>query len=300
MTEQWSQSTCEEKLAKTGFEPICAAKHCEEFAETDLYHEGCAERSTYSPVQSLGCYNEKTAEWRFAPPDEAAEQCEQLQDKDPAWTLRNCYCCCGQGPDGGQVSVEQGRERLGEMLGLGEPVSEQVLAAALHDRTYARNLLATREAPELLRPLLEMPPEAPEQPTTVAMASGLAKALARWASTGFTMVEEAVYERRLQACSSCPHEVQAVSHPKLYRLVAGAERPKVCGLCGCSIARKARLVSESCPAADEQHPGFTRWGEPVKAERLRNEGARAGDPRDDGARADARPEQVAAGVERVD
>jgi Zn ribbon nucleic-acid-binding protein len=36
----------------------------------------------------------------------------------------------------------------------------------------------------------------------------------------------------------------------------------VCGLCGCAIARKARLASEQCPAPHQERPGFTRWGEP--------------------------------------
>ena len=39
--------------------------------------------------------------------------------------------------------------------------------------------------------------------------------------------------------------------------------PRICGACGCTAARKARLASESCPMRDPANPGLTRWGEPI-------------------------------------
>lgn len=184
------------------------------------------------------------------------------------------------------------RERLAELLGRPEPVSEAVLVAAVHDQTYARNLLTVRGTPELLEHMLANPPhlelareDAPTnvagpdpaagvrsdgaaadrvEHSTVALAARAAQALARWGKTGFALVDDAAYERRMAACASCPHLIEASRHPTLHRLLADGERPKVCGLCGCGLAKKARMVSEQCPADDAARPGFSRWGEPRK------------------------------------
>lgn len=43
-----------------------------------------------------------------------------------------------------QGTVADKCREMGELLGLSEPVSELVLQAALHDSSYAHNLLATR------------------------------------------------------------------------------------------------------------------------------------------------------------
>jgi hypothetical protein len=118
-----------------------------------------------------------------------------------------------------------------------------------------------------MRPLLEHPPT-PSAPSSAsssgpALAARAAKALVRWSATGFTVVDDATLQRRRAACARCPHQIEATRHPTLYGLIADSEHPKVCGLCGCAIARKTKLTSEHCPAEDETRPGFTRWGEPV-------------------------------------
>lgn len=161
------------------------------------------------------------------------------------------------------VSLRDACERLGEILGLGEPVAEEVFAAAMQDQTYARNLLATREEPELLSHLLANPPAVREEPSALALTGRAAQALMRWARTGFTVLDEQSYQRRLAACAACPNQIEARRHPKLYRWVTDGERPKVCGLCGCAIAKKARMSSEQCPGEDPKRPGFNRWGQPT-------------------------------------
>lgn len=264
MTSGYSPHTCEERLKKANLEPICLRTHCEELQLTRIYHEWCSQLPIYSPIQSLGCYNSRTGEWRFDRQSRLAHTCEELKMEDPDWEITECYCCCFLTDTAidDPLSAEQARERFAEILGLDGPVSEPVLAAALEHNTYARNLLATRGVPEMMAPLLANPPTVAEEPSTAVLAGRAAKALAVWARTGFTVVDEATYQRRMSACASCPHELEATRHPKLHRWIADGERPKVCGLCGCAVAKKARLSSEQCPAEDVERPGFTRWGEP--------------------------------------
>lgn len=157
--------------------------------------------------------------------------------------------------------LDEARERLGELLGLDRPVSEAVAAAAAADEAYARNLLATRDAPPLREHLLANPPEVDEA-SVVELGGRLAQAVVRWGRTGFTIVDDATRARRLAACADCPHRIAAQRHPTLHRWLADGERPYVCGLCGCSLARKTRLASESCPGEDPDHLGFDRWGNP--------------------------------------
>lgn len=313
MTNDYNTSTCEEKLKEAKLEPVCPKTHCEEMRQTRIYHEFCVDRPIYAPVQSIGCYNSKTGEWRFDRPNQISHICEELKIADPDWELTECYCCCWasdatiEGVDNGEdaldtsrsggltgaaeradtpdgpastqqatpmragatlefgrepPSLERSRERFAEILGLDAPVSEPVLAAALEHKTYAHNLLATRGTPEMMAPLLADPPAVAREASTVVLAGRAAKALATWARTGFTVVDDATYQQRIRACASCPHELQATRHPKLHRWIADGERPKVCGLCGCAVAKKARLSAEQCPAEDVERPGVTRWGEP--------------------------------------
>lgn len=160
------------------------------------------------------------------------------------------------------VSVEQACTRLGEILGTSEPVSEQVFAAAMQDQSYARNLLVTRDAPHLREHLLANPPAVRDDASAIVLTGRAAKALVRWAGTGFSAVEEQLYRQRLDACAACPHQIEAKRHPTLYRMMSDGERPKVCGRCGCSLVRKARMTSERCPDEDPRRPGFNRWGQP--------------------------------------
>lgn len=143
------------------------------------------------------------------------------------------------------------REQLAEILGLEQAVSEQVLVAALQDEDYARNLLICRRHPGMLEQLLSRPPRRPRPAHATELAARGATALARWAATGFTTVDETTFADRLSACDACPN-------------LTRRESPNpVCGLCGCRVRWKARLSSESCPAPSPGNPTHTRWGEPA-------------------------------------
>lgn len=165
-------------------------------------------------------------------------------------------------------SIERQCARLGEILGLAEPVEERILAAALANPSYATNLLVCRGSPELLEQLLANPPTKPG--ADIALSTLLqrgAEALVRWGKAGFTTVGTDILKRRLEACDACPHLSTPPQNRKiLYRLAGTAAGAKsVCRVCACPVTRKAAMTSEACPDADPDNPAMTRWGEPLKA-----------------------------------
>jgi hypothetical protein len=152
-------------------------------------------------------------------------------------------------------ATDDQRDALGRILGLDGPVPESVLIAAVEHEDYARNLLLCRREPELLHDLIARPPHK-RRLGPVELAARGSRALARWAATGFTTVDDATYQRRMSACVQCP-ELSG----------QGSDRP-VCSLCGCQVVWKARMTSENCPAASPDDPSLTRWGEPVPADEV--------------------------------
>ncbi|HXD31432.1 MAG TPA: hypothetical protein VN643_09960 [Pyrinomonadaceae bacterium] len=160
---------------------------------------------------------------------------------------------------------------LGLTLGLDEPVSVQVLEAALRDEVYSHNLLASRRNPVMLKYLLANPPKAratggePPQFSNVELVKRAASALLRWGKVGFTVVDQPTLERRRSACLSCPHMIDPPDK-LLYKLTATDESQKICDLCGCSVRKKIRLTSESCPGRHPEQEGLSRWGEPWHSE----------------------------------
>jgi hypothetical protein len=159
------------------------------------------------------------------------------------------------------ASLDERRREFGEMLGLDGPVTESVLAAALQDERYAYNLLTCRRTPALLDQLLANPPVV-ERRSTLDLLRSASGAFLRWGRTGFTTVDEEVYRRRLERCAACPHLTEPANHRVLYAAIARDDGRRVCGLCGCAVAKKARLSSERCPGTDPHNERLTRWGEP--------------------------------------
>lgn len=165
-------------------------------------------------------------------------------------------------------TVEDQCQRLGEILGLTSPVEERVLSAALHNQSYAVNLLLCRETPVFLNQLLAHPPASPvEPPSTHELLRKGAEALWRWGKTGFTKVDDEVLERRLATCQVCPNlSSPPEGREALYGLAGTAAGSKsVCRVCGCPVARKAAMTFENCPDPHPQLEGLSRWGEPTMA-----------------------------------
>lgn len=178
-------------------------------------------------------------------------------------------------------TIEEGRKEFATILGLDEPVSAEVLLAALADETYAHNLLVSRKEPAFLKHLLAHPPGSPATtPATDSSAEVIetsnleligraGKALFNWGKVGFAVVDDETLKRREDACLSCPN----LEEPQklLQKLVGSAASPdkigrrtgaKTCRLCGCNTSKKIRLPSERCPDKHPVSEGLTRWGEP--------------------------------------
>ena len=179
-------------------------------------------------------------------------------------------------------SVDELRTRLARVLGREEPVPLNAFLRAVDDPSYFSYLLTSRNAPGFLEPLLADPAnakygpaEAPPRPAAtqrhsdMALVGRAAKAFIRWGKAGFSVVDEATLERRENACLACPNRVEPRS--RLQKLIpisnAGQIGTRtgnhVCDLCGCQIAKKIRLPTESCPGAHPTEPGLSRWGEPA-------------------------------------
>jgi hypothetical protein len=89
------------------------------------------------------------------------------------------------------------------------------------------------------------------------------KAFWGWMADGFNVVSPEKFEKRLLVCYNCPF-FQDVGEGLLYdlaRKVMGAS--PVCAKCGCTIFKKAKIASLSCPLEDPQRPGHTLWGDPL-------------------------------------
>lgn len=164
-------------------------------------------------------------------------------------------------------STVQARERLGEILGIGRPVSEAVLVSALEDDSYARYLMGSRNAPEVMEMLLANPSIKVTTADEVAfhgtpeLLMKAAQAFARWTHNGLRRVDDETYSRRLAACRVCEYFTPPPDR-MIYRLASGLSQEKyICSLCGCLAATKARMISESCPAPDPLHPELSRWHE---------------------------------------
>ncbi|WP_341277702.1 hypothetical protein [Paenibacillus sp. FSL H8-0537] len=155
-------------------------------------------------------------------------------------------------------SIKEQCEQFGIILGLKGPVSEKVLFAAVHDPSYAHNLLSARRSEMFLTHLLNNPPivemgEGEEvlgspgvsgttgasdaslsHATEVSTFTGgpaaahsntdLAKkagqALWKWARAGFATVEDDIFRKRMNACMTCPH-IQNKPDKLLYNALSG-------------------------------------------------------------------------------
>lgn len=174
-------------------------------------------------------------------------------------------------------STEQACERLTELLGRTERVSEAVLRAAIDDPLYAMHLLASRKAPRLLDILLENPPKptnahalsqaapaAAADQSTPVLLKRFGKAMVAWGKAGFKTADEETFRKRLAACSACPDLRGERDAPTAGRPDLSVALGQTCGLCGCLVRAKARIARENCPGRDRDDGRLSRWGEPLR------------------------------------
>ena len=174
------------------------------------------------------------------------------------------------------------REELAAWLGFEGSITREALVAAIVLPRYRQQLEMARGSPEAVRWLLERPPKLPGSAATMAgihddetvpnlglgaLVARASASLAAWGGSGFATVDSATRSRRLDACGRCPHLADPPSSGVQRIIKLARPEAKVCGLCGCIVAAKARMASESCPAVDPNDPSRTRWGELVDEHR---------------------------------
>ncbi|CAN5901550.1 hypothetical protein BH11BAC7_BH11BAC7_31260 [soil metagenome] len=166
----------------------------------------------------------------------------------------------------GQSFAEKCRT-FGYVLGLENPVPENVLAAAIENPDYAKRLLMQRGSDHLYD-LLNNPPEKRAKISPASLISKAGKAIVLWGLSGFPTVSKQVLEKREDACIACPHlkastlVLQKITASSKISNTAGHRTGnKSCAICGCVIRNKIRLETETCPMEDAANPGMNLWGE---------------------------------------
>jgi hypothetical protein len=167
--------------------------------------------------------------------------------------------------------------RMGAFLGIEKQMPENAMRRAIQDQDFANNLITCRNAPGFLEVLLNDPGNeqyamdaaGDSQLSNADLIQKAAGAFLRWGKAGFSVVDDKVLEARENACLACEN----LSKPEkmLQKLVTSKPKEQigkrtadcVCKLCGCSISKKIRLPSESCPALHPENRQLNRWSEPA-------------------------------------
>jgi len=101
------------------------------------------------------------------------------------------------------------------------------------------------------------------QRSALELAHDAVQAVAEWAGDDFGYVDAETYARRLAACEACPFYTPPPARA-LYRVARWTSPDaRICSRCGCFMKLKARLPKQRCPSEAPDHPGLTRWGEPL-------------------------------------
>ncbi|MEM8501879.1 MAG: hypothetical protein AAF716_01850 [Cyanobacteria bacterium P01_D01_bin.1] len=177
-------------------------------------------------------------------------------------------------------TIGEARDRLGDLLELGEPATTAVTLRVLAESAFAEKLIAVRKFPEWRDRLLTDPTNSAYEPmdqpsdenegnarpvtSTVALVKKSSVALLRWGASGFQKTAPVIAEQRKAACMGCDQLTDPPnSMPyQITKAFAGSDR-RICAACGCVVAKKIQMATESCPLADPADPNLTRWGEPI-------------------------------------
>lgn len=175
-------------------------------------------------------------------------------------------------------TIGEARDSLGKILELTGPATTAVTLRVLADSVFAEKLVSVRKFPNWRDRLLADPTNSafePEDPpldehernarsvaSTVALVKKSSAALLRWGAAGFKKTETAIVEKRKAACLSCDQLVDSPnSLPyQIAKVFAGNDR-RICAACGCVVAKKILMATETCPLADTKDPSRSRWGD---------------------------------------
>ncbi|MEM9567474.1 MAG: hypothetical protein AAF974_04130 [Cyanobacteria bacterium P01_E01_bin.34] len=178
-------------------------------------------------------------------------------------------------------TIGEARDRLGKLLGLANPATTAVTLRVLADSTYAEKLASVRKFPAWRDRLLAEPKNEafapPDRPldedevnarpvtSTVALVKKSSAALLRWAAAGFKKTEPEIVEQRKTACLSCDQLVEPPSSfpYEVTKVFSDGDR-RICAACGCVVAKKILMATETCPLADIEDKDRTRWGDIIE------------------------------------
>ena len=178
-------------------------------------------------------------------------------------------------------TIGEARDRLGNLLDLADPATTAVTLRVLADSTFAEKLASVRKFPAWRDQLLADPKNdafaPPDRPlnedevntrpvtSTVGLVKKSSAALLRWAAAGFKKTEPEIVEQRQAACLSCDQLVEPPnSFPyEVAKVFSDGDR-RICAACGCVVAKKILMATETCPLADTEDTNRTRWGDIIE------------------------------------
>ncbi|MBE9246549.1 hypothetical protein IQ223_19230 [Microcystis aeruginosa LEGE 00239] len=168
-----------------------------------------------------------------------------------------------------QNSLDNLKKQVKSALDFEGELDDALLQKLVSDPLFKHHFIICKSNPKMLSLLLQstlkkqyLNEGVSEHSTGELIKHGL-EALAHWGRSGFSTVSDEVYVQRMAACRVCPHHVDAPNHA-IYKFSSlGLKDDKICSLCGCNVARKARLTTEKCPSASLENPEISRWGEKI-------------------------------------
>ncbi len=168
--------------------------------------------------------------------------------------------------------------RMGAFLGLSREIPKNAMLRAIEDADFANDLIISRNSPGFLDVLINDPKnteyatrdDSNKEVDKAVLLKNATNAITRWAKAGFSVVDEQTLLRREDACLACKYLIKPVD--VLQKIVTSKPQEIdgkraadcVCRICGCSISKKIRIPTESCPDKHSEISGINRWGEQMK------------------------------------
>jgi hypothetical protein len=168
------------------------------------------------------------------------------------------------------ISHESSHEEFCKKLAddLGVSIPDSAVQKAQRDPRYHYHLLAARDNPLWIKLLFDLAASESSEHSNkefsdLSLGFKLAKSAILWASIGFKQIDEGEFNKRWQACQSCPHLVpfpeRLIYHLGRKILNHNDSDQRICALCGCLAYRKAQISTERCPGQHPFHEGLSRW-----------------------------------------
>jgi hypothetical protein len=141
--------------------------------------------------------------------------------------------------------LDEAATELARLIALPDQPDWRVVTTLFGDPVRTRDLWRRRSGKELRELLGNTAFDTAPPARELAVRSAIE--FWRWARAGFGVVDAVTFAQRMETCAGCEHYVNAP--PRLiYALAKQATGgTKICGLCGCFMAKKARQASSECP-----------------------------------------------------